>query len=80
MIWQLQEAKQKFSEVVRQALAEGPQAVTRHGRAVVVVISAAEYDQLVASKPSFARFLSEAPDFDALDITRDRGLPREVAL
>jgi len=41
MTWQLQEAKQRFSEVVRCALAEGPQTVTRRGEAVVVVLSAA---------------------------------------
>ncbi len=34
MSWQLQEAKQKFSELVRRALDEGPQIVTRHGESV----------------------------------------------
>jgi hypothetical protein len=28
--WQLQEAKQKFSELVRRTLEEGPQVVTKH--------------------------------------------------
>ena len=37
MSWQLQEAKQKFSELVRRTLEEGPQVVTRHGEEVVVV-------------------------------------------
>ncbi len=37
MKWALAEAKNKFSEVVRRALAEGPQLVTRRDRAVVVL-------------------------------------------
>jgi prevent-host-death family protein len=40
--WQLQEAKNRFSEVVDEALHKGPQTVTRHGQEVVVIISAAE--------------------------------------
>ena len=35
-IWQLQEAKNRFSEVVNKALEEGPQTVTRHGEEIVV--------------------------------------------
>ncbi len=46
MVWQLQEAKQKFSELVKRALNEGRQVVTRHGEDVVVVLSVAEYQKL----------------------------------
>ena len=35
--WQLQEAKQRFSELIRSVEAEGPQVVTRHGEDVAVV-------------------------------------------
>ena len=45
-MWQLAEAKNKFSEIVQKALAEGPQFVTKHGREAVVVVSAAEYRRL----------------------------------
>lgn len=41
--WALQDAKARFSEVVRKAKAEGPQRVTVHGREEVVVVSAEEY-------------------------------------
>ena len=44
--WQLQEAKNRFSEVVEEALARGPQTVTRHGREVVVIVSAEEYRRM----------------------------------
>jgi len=36
---QLHDAKQRFSELVRRAIEEGPQTVTRRGKDAVVVIS-----------------------------------------
>jgi antitoxin Phd len=41
--WQLQEAKNSFSEVVNRALTEGAQTITRHGKPVVVVVSQEEF-------------------------------------
>ena len=81
MPWQLQEAKQQFSEVVRRALADGPQVVTRHGREAVVVVSAAEFEKSRrASEKDFKRFLRSAPDLGRLRIARDRRRARRVAL
>ncbi|MFI5014105.1 MAG: type II toxin-antitoxin system Phd/YefM family antitoxin [Hyphomicrobiales bacterium] len=44
--WPLQDAKARFSELVRRVRSEGPQHVTVHGRDEVVVISAEEFRQL----------------------------------
>lgn len=44
--WQLQDAKARFSELVRRVRSEGPQHVTVHGRDEVVVIAADEYRRL----------------------------------
>ena len=44
--WRLQDAKARFSEVVRLAHQAGPQRVTVHGRQAVVVVDAAEFDRL----------------------------------
>jgi prevent-host-death family protein len=44
--WMLQDAKARFSELVRRAHSEGPQHVTVHGRNEVVVISAGEFHRL----------------------------------
>lgn len=79
MIWQLQEAKQKFSELVRRAMKEGPQTVTRHGEEAVIVISASEFRRL-NGQPDFKQFLLSGPSFDDLDLERQRDLPREVDL
>jgi len=46
MRWQVQEAKQRFSEVIRAAEAGEPQIVTKHGEEVAVVIDIAEYRRL----------------------------------
>jgi prevent-host-death family protein len=48
--WQLQEAKARFSEVVRRAKQEGPQHVTVHGREEVVVVGADEYRRLAGER------------------------------
>ena len=44
--WPLQNAKARFSELVRKARIEGPQHVTLHGREQVVVIAAEEFERL----------------------------------
>jgi prevent-host-death family protein len=48
--WRLQDAKARFSEVVRQARSEGPQRVTLHGQDAVVIVDAAAYDQARATR------------------------------
>src|SRR5688572_28555646 len=44
--WRLQDAKARFSEVVREAREHGPQRVTLHGRDAVVIVNAEEFDRL----------------------------------
>ncbi|MBA2414895.1 MAG: type II toxin-antitoxin system prevent-host-death family antitoxin [Geodermatophilaceae bacterium] len=78
MSWQLQEAKQRFSELVRKAESEGPQVVTRNGREVVVVVSAEEFHRTREPKMNFKEFLMPGPDFDLLDIERAEDMPREI--
>jgi len=81
MNWQVQEAKQRFSELVRRTLDEGPQVVTRHGQAVVVVLAAEEYRRLMRQGPDFKDFLLSAPDLSLLDLDQpQRDLPRDVGL
>lgn len=44
--WRLQDAKARFSELVRRVRSDGPQRVTVHGRDEVVVVSAEDYERL----------------------------------
>lgn len=80
MRWQVQEAKQRFSELVRRATQEGPQIVTRHGEEVVVVVAADEFRRSRSASPAFKDFLRSAPDWGALDIQRDAEKARVVKL
>ncbi len=79
MSWQVQEAKQRFSELVRRTLEEGPQVVTRHGEEVVVVVAADEYRRSQNARPSFKEFLMSGPSFDDLELDRSTELPREIS-
>ena len=80
MTWQLQEAKQRFSEVVRRALDEGPQFVTRNGKSAVVVLDIAEYRRLKGVPIDFKDFLVTMPRIDDLELERSKDVPREVEL
>jgi prevent-host-death family protein len=53
--WKLQDAKARFSEVVRRARSEGPQRVTVHGKDAVVVVAAEEFDRRTPSPPGRTR-------------------------
>ena len=55
--WQVQEAKARFSELVRDAAESGPQTITVRGRRAAVVLSADDYDRLKRPQPSMAEFL-----------------------
>ena len=61
--WKLQDAKARFSQVVREALAHGPQRVTLHGRDAVVILSAEDYWQIAptSGQPSLHALLSRSP-------------------
>jgi prevent-host-death family protein len=62
--WALQDAKARFSEVVRKANTDGPQIVTYRGVEKAVVLSAEEYRKLKPEKPSFVDMLLNGPKFD----------------
>ena len=79
MDWKLAEAKNKFSEVVRRALSQGPQRVLRRKDAVVVM-SEQDYERLTGSRVSFKDFLLDAPDMEGLDFGRDKSPMRDVSL
>ena len=80
-IWQLQEAKSRFSELVEKALAQGVQIVTRHGRKTVVILPYEEYERMISPKDSLAHFLLTSPlRGSELEIERDQSLPRTIEI
>lgn len=81
MVWSLQDAKNKFSEVVDRAITEGPQKVLRHGRATAVVVSTADWEAVQGRRQTLAEFFLQSPLFGAgLDLTRDKSPARPVEL
>jgi prevent-host-death family protein len=72
--WVLQDAKARFSELVRKVRSEGPQHVTVHGRDEVVVIAAEEFRRLQGDKTGRALIeaLQSSPRRD-VDLAPARG-------
>lgn len=81
--WLLQDAKARFSELVRRVRSEGPQHVTVHGRDEVVVISAEEFRRLKGERTGEALIAAmQASPYRDIDIEpkRDRMPVRGVEL
>jgi prevent-host-death family protein len=76
--WQVQEAKQRFSELLRAARSDGPQVVTRHGEEIAVVIDITEWDRMRGSSMDFKEYLRVGPAFDELDLSRPVEYPRDI--
>ena len=78
--WSVQDAKNRFSEVV-EAARRKPQTVTKHGKPAVVVIAVEEYDRLRqldrAQAPSFAQLLLAIPQ-DGGEFPRLKVRPRDL--
>ena len=79
--WKLQDAKNRFSEVVKEALRAGPQIVTLRGKETAVVLSVEEYRRLARPDISLVEFLRSSPLVELeLDLERDRDTGREIDL
>jgi prevent-host-death family protein len=81
--WLLQDAKARFSELVRRVRSEGPQHVTVHGRDEVVIISAEEFRRLKGDHTGEALIaVMQASPYRDVDIEPSRAaMPvREVSL
>lgn len=80
-VWQLQDAKNKFSYLVDLAKSTGPQIVTRHGKEVAVILSISEYKKLIKPKNNLVNFFSKSPLSKVnLNLERTRELPRDIEL
>ncbi len=72
-IWQLQDAKNRLSQVVEQAIQEGPQIITRHGVEAVIVLSYQEYRRMLLSQHKLSDFFRKSPlSGVTLDLSRDK--------
>jgi len=79
-MWTLQDAKNKFSAVVAEALAGTPQEVSRRGEPAVVVVSIEHYAELKkAASQNRKKFVDHLLDFPSEDVERASVEPRDVA-
>ena len=77
--WQLQEAKNRLSEVVRKAREDGPQVITVHGTDAVVVVGADQYRKLSRRKGTLVEFFRRSPLVGVdLDLARSGDTGRDV--
>lgn len=78
--WKLEDAKNRFSEVVRLALAHKPQRVTRGGRDAVIVLNAEDYEKLLAPR-DLVEFMQSSPLSNVeLDLERQADYGRDVSI
>jgi antitoxin Phd len=81
-VWQIQEAKNKLSEVLDEAIKHGPQIITKRGVETVIVLSYAEYRKVMMNKKKLSDFFRESPLAEVdLDLRRDKSdLRANIAL
>jgi antitoxin Phd len=84
LVWQLQTAKARFSELFRLAHTDGPQYVSRQGKDTVVVVRADDFERFKARSrqpDDLVRFFAESPLAQAeLHFERSRDYGRKVEL
>ena len=81
-LWQLQDAKSKFSELVDQALSRGAQIITKRGKKAVVIIPFDEYVQLTRPEnDNLSQFLLNSPLVGSqLELNRIHDYPRNIEI
>ena len=79
--WQLQDAKARFSELIKSAQDEGPQQVTVRGKPSAVVVSIEQYEAMRRQHPRFVELMRESPLVGAnIVIERSDSLTRDITL
>jgi antitoxin Phd len=79
--WPVPESGSELSEVVAEALRDGPQVITQQGTATAVVLSYDEYRRLLLEQQPLSAFFRQSPLVGIdLELARDDGLARDVSL
>ena len=74
-VWQLQEAKAMFSELVK-ACAGGPQKITVRGKETAVILSIEEYDRIIRPKQTLFELFQNSP-FNDIDLELPQRQPEK---
>lgn len=77
--WQLYEAKNKLTQVIKTAKDSGPQFITVRGLEEVVILSIKDYQQMTKGGKSLVDFFQNSPFHETeLTLVRSKDLSREV--
>ncbi len=80
-VWQLQEAKAKFSEVINEAIQHGPQIITKHGIETALLISINDYKKVNKKESKISQFFRNSPLVNInLDLSRPKDISRNIEL
>lgn len=80
-VWSVADAKAHLSELLDQVIHDGPQAITRRGEQIAVVVSIEEWHRKTNRSGSLAEFLAASPLRDSgLEADRADTPARDVAL
>jgi len=79
--WQLQDAKNRLSEVVKRAVNIGPQTITLRGKPAAVVVSYEQFKKAKKPKTSLTQFLAASPLHGVdLDLQREDDEGRDIII
>ena len=74
-VWQLQDASNRFSEVVEQAVKHGPPVITKRSVETAILLSVADYRKMLLAQQTLSDFFRASPLVGVqLDLARDRSL------
>lgn len=79
--WQVQEAKAKFSQLIKETVSSGYQTITKNGEPVAYVVSKEEFELYLKPQKSLLEVFDQCPypEID-LDIKRSKDTMREIEL
>lgn len=80
-VWSVADAKARLSELLDQVLQDGPQAITRRGERIAVVVSIEEWQRKTNRSGNLAEFFAASPLRDSdLEVDRVEIPARDVTL
>ena len=79
--WQIQEAKAKFSHLIKETVSSGYQTITKNGETVAYIVSKEEFEQYLKPHKSLIEIFEQSPypEID-LEIERSKESMREIDL
>ena len=79
--WTVAEAKAKFSEIIKCAISDGPQTITKKGRIAAMVVGAEEWQRKTRRVGNLAEFFAKSPlQGSGIKVRRNKAQPRKISL